>query len=71
MSQRSVSADRGKAGTDWNSGWEESSNRLLKATLRATPAQRLAWLEEAIRIAYSSGALVPLEVAGTSDQDSS
>ena len=43
---------------------ETSQNKLTeeeKAHLRlwasATPAQRLAWLEEAQRIAYQSGAL--------------
>jgi hypothetical protein len=65
-----MSADRTKASAAWDSGWEDNSIRLLKATLRATPAQRLAWLEEAIRIAYSSGALVPQKVSGTKGQDS-
>ena len=30
---------------------------LLDSTLTATPAQRLAWLEDAIEIAYRAGAL--------------
>jgi len=29
----------------------------LETMLRATPAQRLAWLEEAMRLAHASGAL--------------
>lgn len=29
----------------------------LKGWLKATPAERLAWLEEALTIAYQSGAL--------------
>lgn len=29
------------------------------ASLAATPAQRLAWLDEALRLAYATGALKP------------
>ena len=39
--------------------WTAADQNLLDATLAATPAQRLEWLEEAIRIAYASGALKP------------
>lgn len=39
--------------------WDADNQRLLSATLLATPAQRLAWLEEALRLAYASGALKP------------
>jgi len=41
--------------TDWNA----DDQNLLSATLSATPAQRIAWLEEALRVAYASGALKP------------
>ena len=41
--------------TDWNA----ADQNLLSATLAATPAQRLAWLEEALCVAYASGALKP------------
>ena len=41
------------------SGWNAEDQDLLAATLTATPAQRLAWLEEALRLAYASGALKP------------
>jgi hypothetical protein len=34
---------------------------FLDAMLAATPTQRLAWLEEALRLAYASGALKPRE----------
>lgn len=37
--------------------WDAAQQDLLAATLAATPAQRLAWLEEALRLAYASGAL--------------
>ena len=39
--------------------WDAARQDLLAATLAATPAQRLAWLEEALRLAYASGALKP------------
>ena len=41
--------------------WDAAQQDLLPATLAATPAQRLAWLEEALQIAYASGALKPRE----------
>ncbi len=37
--------------------WNADDQSLLAATLSATPAQRLAWLEEALQVAYASGAL--------------
>lgn len=40
--------------------WQASDQSLLAATLAATPAQRLAWLEEALHLAYASGALKPI-----------
>ena len=36
-----------------------ADQNLLSAILSATPAQRLAWLEEALCLAYVSGALKP------------
>ena len=39
--------------------WDAEDQSLLAATLVATPAQRLAWLEEALKFAYASGALKP------------
>jgi hypothetical protein len=39
-------------------GWEQRRLEQLRAfARRTTPAQRLAWLEEAMRIALHSGAL--------------
>lgn len=32
--------------------WEEHRREQLKLSLRATPAQRLAWLEEMMQLAY-------------------
>ena len=42
--------------------WNANDQSLLSATLVATPAQRLAWLEEALRLAYASGALKPRQL---------
>ena len=39
--------------------WNAADQNLLSATLAATPAQRLEWLEEALRVAFASGALKP------------
>ena len=39
--------------------WTAGEQSLLAATLAATPTQRLAWLEEALRLAYATGALRP------------
>jgi len=44
--------------------WNADDQSLLSATLSATPAQRLAWLEEALRLAYASGALKPRRFIG-------
>jgi hypothetical protein len=42
--------------TDWGS-WAANEEQKLLLGLSATPAQRLAWLEEMIVLAYRSGAL--------------
>jgi len=36
---------------------EDVQNVSLEDSLRATPAQRLAWLEEALRLARKAGAI--------------
>ena len=41
----------------WEGTWEDARRRQLTAGLPATPAQRLAWLEEMISLAHQSGAL--------------
>ncbi len=38
-------------------GWEANRERKLTLGLDATPAERLAWLEEMIELAYRTGAL--------------
>ena len=41
---------------DWDGGWDAHRRRQLEGWLLATPAQRLAWLEEMIAFAYQAGA---------------
>jgi hypothetical protein len=41
---------------EWGS-WQADRERKLVLGLRATPAQRLEWLEEMIALAHGSGAL--------------
>ena len=48
-------AERGDAG--WPVTWEASRKEQLRRWRHATPAERLAWLEEALEIAARSGAL--------------
>lgn len=36
--------------------WDEVKEAELDDALRATPAQRLAWLEEALKFAWMAGA---------------
>lgn len=42
---------------DWECDWEGHRRWQLTAALAATPAQRLAWLEEMIELAHRCGAL--------------
>lgn len=41
----------------WKAGWEDQEANALEASLAATPAQRLEWLEEALELAWAAGAL--------------
>ena len=47
----------------WDATWAGTQRAQLEAALSATPEQRLAWLEEAMRLAQASGAL-PLQAEG-------
>ena len=42
---------------EWDASWEGVERAQLETMLAATPAERLAWLEEAMRLAHASGAL--------------
>ena len=41
----------------WQARWEDNERAQLRSWLKATPAQRLSWLEQAIGLAYKAGAL--------------
>ena len=49
--------------------WNASDQSLLDATLAATPTQRIAWLEEALRLAYATGALKPRRMISKEEWD--
>lgn len=48
---------RERVSDDWEAGWEGQRVQQLTLALAATPAQRLAWLEEMIALAWRVGAL--------------
>jgi hypothetical protein len=41
----------------WDGSWQAHRERQRTAWLQASPAQRLAWLEQAIALAHRTGAL--------------
>jgi hypothetical protein len=45
------------AAREWQADFRSAEEHSLEASLAATPAQRLAWLEEALAFAYKVGAL--------------
>lgn len=49
---------------DWPVGFDSSREDQARMWARATAAQRLAWLEDAVRLALRTGALRPGEAAG-------
>ena len=42
---------------DWCGDWQTAEEEVLRSSLLATPEQRLAWLEEALRFAAKMRAL--------------
>ncbi len=48
--------DRASA-DEWRGDFQSAEDRMLEASLAATPAQRLQWLEEALKFAARMGAL--------------
>lgn len=55
---KSKSKEKARRGELWDAAsWEGAERAQLETMLAATPAQRLAWLEEAMRLAHASGAL--------------
>ena len=58
VSPKNDSRSSGTSGDEsWRASWEDAEKRKLTNAVAATPAQRLAWLEEAIRLAHQTGAL--------------
>ena len=51
--------------------FEETARSHLERTQSATPAQRLAWLEEALELAYQAGALPLKTHKDRSEQENS
>jgi hypothetical protein len=49
--------DAPDARDEWQAGWQSHRHRQLTSGLAATAAERLAWLEEAIALAWMTGAL--------------
>lgn len=45
-----------------DAGFLAAEMATLELSLRATPAQRLDWLEEAIQFAWAAGAFTPRQV---------
>lgn len=56
---------------DWQCGWEDARQRQLTAGFDATPAQRLALLEEMILLAHRVRAMPRSEGAPTLLRDAS
>lgn len=54
---------------DWRGDFQSAEERVLDASLAATPSQRLKWLEEALAFAAKMGALGERD-AGSSPADS-
>lgn len=46
-----------KQNDNWQADWTAHEMAQLDGWLTATPAQRLAWLEEALQLAYKAGAI--------------
>ncbi len=53
---------------EWGASWEANRRRELTMGLDATPARRLAWLEEAIALAHLTGALPRPHAGGTASR---
>ena len=54
---RRVDEKREEFDDTWEASWESHRLHQLTLGLAATPAQRLAWLEEMIVLAHATGAL--------------
>jgi hypothetical protein len=50
-------SDHAPVDEHWSGDFRAAEDRLLDASLAATPSQRLAWLEEALQFAARAAAL--------------
>ncbi len=48
---------------EWPVSWKASRRAQLREMAKSSPAQRLEWLEQALRLAQSSGALARAETS--------
>lgn len=53
----SISFDTKRSKAGYIGTWEQNRDLTYTKGLEATPEQRIAWLEAAIRLAYATGAL--------------
>jgi len=53
---------------EWPEGWDGHRRAQRKRWMAATPAQRLAWLEEMIVLAWKTGALPRREETGGGEE---
>lgn len=53
----------------WDVSWEDVERAQLETMLAATPTERLAWIEEAMRLAHASGALAAARRAPATSGD--
>jgi hypothetical protein len=56
MSEKPIRAD-----DSWPVSWEAARKAQFRDVARSTPSQRLHWLEDALRLASASGALLRAE----------
>ena len=66
MSHAKTPDTAGAIAQKWVGTWAEVEQAQLGTMLRATPEQRLAWLEDAMRLAHACGALDTERSAPTS-----
>ena len=56
-----MSENRNREAGAWPVTWEASREAQRRDMARSTPAQRLRWLEQSLRIAAATGALARAE----------
>jgi hypothetical protein len=58
-----MSKDRASKVRAWPVTWEAAREAQRRDMARSTPAQRLRWLEQSLRVAAATGALARTETA--------